>query len=192
MEKLRITYPIIVEGRYDKIKLDSIVDGTVITTDGFGVFKNHERLSLLRRLSEQSPIIILTDSDGGGKMIRSHITQAIPKDKLIQLYIPQIKGRERRKQTDSAEGYLGVEGVDASVLRELLSPFATDTEITCADITKLDFYEKGLSGGADSAKKRDALAQLLGLPKAMTANALLEAVRMICTREKFLELAEQI
>ena len=192
MEKLSIKYPIIVEGKYDKITLSSVVDGVIITTDGFGVFKNHEKMCLLRRLALESPVILLTDSVGGGKVIRSHITEAIPKDRLIQLYVPQIKGRERRKTENSAEGYLGVEGMEASVLRDLLFPFATEGGVQRAPITKLDFYEQGLTGAKNSSERRDRLAQKLGLPKKMTANALLEAVRIICTAERFFELCGEI
>lgn len=187
MEKLTLRYPIIVEGKYDKIKLSSIIHGTIITTDGFGLFKNNERLSLLKRLSEKTPVIVLTDSDGGGKVIRSHITSAIPKDRLIQLYTPQIKGREKRKIADSAEGFLGIEGVDAKILFELLLPFSTEgeEEIRRADITKTDFFCDGLSGGENSSQKRDALAQILELPHGMSANALLEAVKILCTYEEY-------
>lgn len=190
MEKLTLKYPVIVEGRYDKIKLSSIIEGAVIATEGFGIFKNTEKLALLKRLAEKSPVIVLTDSDGGGKVIRSHITSAIPKDKLIQLYVPQIKGREKRKAQDSAEGYLGVEGMDADFLRELLLPFSDQGEESGgvrerAEITKLDFYNDGLSGGAQSAQKRDMLAQSLGLPRNMSANSLLEAIRILCTYEEY-------
>ena len=190
MEKLRISYPIIVEGKYDKIKLSSLVEGTLITTDGFALFKSGEKLALLKRLAERTPVIVLTDSDGGGKVIRSHITSAIPKDRLIQLYIPQIKGREKRKTVDSAEGYLGVEGVEADILRGILLPFASDGngargEITRAEITKTDFFCDGLSGGENSSQRRDMLAQKLGLPSKMTANALLEAVKILCTYEEY-------
>ncbi len=194
MEKLTLRYPVIVEGKYDKIKLSSIVSGTIITTDGFGLFKNAERLSLLKRLAEKTPVIVLTDSDGGGKVIRSHITSAIPKDRLIQLYTPQIKGREKRKTVDSAEGFLGIEGVDAQILYDLLLPFSvgSDGEITRAEITKTDFFCDGLSGGENSSQKRDALAVLLGLPRDMTANSLLEAVKILCTYEEYKSAVEQL
>ena len=110
-KKLSIPYPIIVEGKYDRLRLIEVCSANIITTDGFGIFKKSERLALLRELSARTPIILLTDSDGAGKLIRSHITSAIPKDKLIQLYIPKIKGKEKRKDTPSAEGTLGVEGM---------------------------------------------------------------------------------
>lgn len=189
MEKLKIALPIIVEGKYDKIKIDSIADASVIQTDGFGAFKNHERLALIKRLAEKSKIIVLTDSDGAGKLIRSHIVSAIPKDRVIPLYIPQIKGKERRKAAPSKEGYLGVEGTDADVLRRLLEPFAAEGEggAKGQEITKLDMYEAGLSGGAESAAKRDALAKQFGLPEGMTANALLSALNVLTDACGFVE-----
>lgn len=188
MEKLKIDLPIIVEGKYDKIKIKSIADACVIQTDGFGVFKNSERLSLIRQLAKKSKIIVLTDSDGAGKVIRSHITSAIPKDRLIQLYTPQIEGKEKRKDAPSAEGFLGVEGTEAETLRKLLEPFAVGVSVSDTireEISKADFFEVGLTGGADSAQKRDDFAVSIGLPKKMTPNALLAAVNVIMTREEF-------
>ncbi len=189
MNKLRIDYPIIVEGKYDKIKILSIADACIIQTDGFGVFKNHERLSLIRALSEKSKIIVITDSDNAGKVIRSHITSAIPKDRLIQLYIPQVKGRERRKSAPSAEGFLGVEGTEIDTLRKLLLPFSADADKELSkpreEITKADLYEFGLTGAADSSTKRDSLALRMGLPLGMTSNALLAALNVLITKEEF-------
>lgn len=189
MEKLKIDLPIIVEGKYDKIKIKSVADACVIQTDGFGVFKNNERLALIRQLAKKSKIIVMTDSDGAGKVIRAHITSAIPKDKLIQLYIPQVEGKERRKEAPSAEGFLGVEGTDAELIRRLLEPFAVGVSsaesIEREEITKADFFEVGLTGGADSSEKRDNFAVSVGLPKKMTPNALLAAVNVIMTREEF-------
>ena len=189
MEKLKIDLPIIVEGKYDKIKIKSVADACVIQTDGFGVFKNNERLALIRQLAKKSKIIVMTDSDGAGKVIRAHITSAIPKDKLIQLYIPQVEGKERRKEAPSAEGFLGVEGTDAELIRRLLEPFAVGVSsaesVEREEIAKADFFEVGLTGGADSAEKRDNFAVSVGLPKKMTPNALLAAVNVIMTREEF-------
>ena len=189
MDKLNIALPIIVEGKYDKIKVLSIANACVIATDGFGVFKNHERIATIKRLSEKSKVIVLTDSDGAGKLIRSHITSAIPRDRLIQLYTPQVKGKERRKSEASKEGFLGVEGTEADTLRAILAPFATDSfdgEVLREEITKADMYEKGLTGAPDSADNRDAFAISLGLPKGMTPNALLSAINVLMTREEFL------
>ena len=189
MKRIKIDLPIIVEGKYDKIKIASVADACVIATDGFGVFKNSERLALIRELSKKSKIIVLTDSDGAGKVIRSHITSAIPKDRLIQLYTPQIKGKERRKDHASKEGYLGVEGADIETLYELLLPFSQGEggaeNAPREEITKADMYELGLTGGEGSAEKRDALAVSLGLPRGMTPNALMSALNVLMTREEF-------
>lgn len=187
MEKMKISFPIIVEGKYDKIKIQSIADACVITTDGFGVFKNTERLALIRKLAERSRIIVLTDPDGAGKLIRSHITSAIPRERLIQLYTPQVRGKERRKAHASAEGYLGVEGAEAEKLREILAPFSEgvfDGESEREEITKLDMFELGLTGACDSSERRDSLAVSLGLPRGMTPNALLAALNVLLTKEE--------
>ena len=194
MDKLKIDLPIIVEGKYDKIKIKSIADACVIQTDGFGVFKNNERLALIRQLAKKSRIIVLTDSDGAGKVIRSHITSAIPKDRLIQLYTPQVKGKERRKETASAEGFLGVEGTEAETLRRMLEPFSAGVscgEAEREEISKADLFELGLTGGSDSAERRDALAVSLDLPRGMTPNAFLAALNVIITREELFEKAKK-
>ena len=191
MEKKKIDFPIIVEGKYDKIKIKSLFDACVITTEGFGVFKNSEKLALIRRLAEKSKIIVITDSDGAGKLIRSHITSAIPKDKLIQLYTPQVKGKEKRKTEASKEGFLGVEGTDADIVRSLLEPFAADAPqgaIEREEIEKLDLFELGLTGGADSAARRNDLAVKLGLPCDMTPNALLAALNVLMGKKELYEI----
>ena len=194
MEKLKINLPIIVEGKYDKIKVLSVCEACVVTTDGFGVFKSSERLALLKRLAEKSKIIILTDSDGAGKLIRSHITSAIPKDRLIQLYTPQFEGKEKRKRTCSAEGFLGVEGIEAELLRDILAPFAEGNESFAKreEITKADFFTLGLSGKENSSQKRDILAQKLGLPKKMTPNAMLSAFNILMGKEELYEIADEM
>ena len=163
-----------------------------MTTDGFGVFNKKEKLALIRALAASSKIIVLTDSDGAGKLIRSHITCAIPKERLIQLYIPRIEGKEKRKDAPSAEGTLGVEGMKNDILRELLLPY-TEKGKPIADnpISKVDLYIDGLTGGENSREKRDALAAALGLPPGMTPNALLEAIKLICPYEKYLILANR-
>ncbi|MBO5898477.1 MAG: DUF4093 domain-containing protein [Clostridia bacterium] len=189
--KLNIPYPVIVEGKYDAIKLSSVMEGQIITTDGFGVFNQKEKLSLIRALSQRSPVIVLTDSDGAGKLIRSHITSAVPTDRLIQLYIPRIKGKEKRKEQPSAEGTLGVEGMECGLLRDLLAPYEDEAALRRAaenPLSKTDFFIDGLSGGENSTARRDALAAKLNLPCGMTANALLAAVRLLCTYEEYLAL----
>ncbi len=195
--KLRIPYPVIVEGKYDKVRLSNIIDAQIITTDGFGVFRREETRALLRRLAQASPLIVLTDSDGGGKIIRSHLSGMVPRDRLIQLYIPQIPGKEKRKTRPSAAGTLGVEGMDDELLYALFSPYAADNgESTLAGarenpLSKVDFYEDGLTGGPDSAKRRDELCARVGLPSGMNANALLEALRLLVTYEEYLSLVER-
>lgn len=185
MEKLRIPYPVIVEGKYDRLRLLCVMEGQILATDGFGIFKQKEKLALLRALAQKSPLILFTDPDGAGKLIRSHITSAIPRDRLIPLYAPQIKGKEPRKASPSAEGFLGIEGQEQTLLYDLLAPFATETLPVREPITKLDLYERGLTGRENSAAKRDALAESFSLPKGMTPNALLAALNVIATREEF-------
>lgn len=192
-EKLSIPYPVVVEGKYDKIRLSNIIDARIITTDGFGIFRKEEKRQLLRRLAAVSPLIVLTDSDGGGTIIRSHLSGMIPRDRIIPLYIPQIKGKERRKDKPSAAGTLGVEGMDDSLLYELFLPYALAQGDPLSrakenSLSKVDFFEDGLTGGADSTKRRDELATQVGLPAGMNANALLEALRLILTYEEYLEL----
>ena len=194
MEKLKIAYPIIVEGKYDKMKLLAICEGLIIKTDGFGVFKSQEKAALIRALAQRSPIIVLTDSDGGGKVIRSHVSALVPKDKLIQLYIPRIEGKEKRKSEPSKEGTLGVEGMENELLYKLLEPFSSENDLNSAQkmqeiaknpLSKVDFYLDGLTGSENSAKKRDELAEKFGLPSKMTPNALLEALKVIASYDDY-------
>ena len=189
MEKRRIIYPVVVEGKYDKIKITSLFEARVITTDGFGIFKKNEKNALIRALAENTKLIVLTDSDGAGKLIRSHISGVVPKDKLIQLYTPKIEGKERRKVEPSAEGTLGVEGMERELLERLLEPYTECGEPLCDNrLSKTDFFIDGLTGGENSREKRDALAVSLGLPPGMTPNALLEALKIVCPYEKYLKL----
>lgn len=190
-KKLSIPYPIIVEGKYDRQRILEICSAHVIVTDGFGIFKKNEKLSLFRQLASRSPIILLTDSDGAGKLIRSHITSAIPANRLIHLYIPKIKGKERRKNEPSAEGTLGVEGMELSLLYDLLAPFE-DEKVALAlsenPLSKTDFYIDGLSGKENSSERRAELAKKLNLPTDMTANALLSALKILITYDEYLSL----
>lgn len=191
VKKLNIPYPIIVEGKYDRLRLLSVCNTQIITTDGFGIFRHSERLALIRRLAERSPVIVLTDSDGAGKLIRSHLTSAIPADRLIQLYIPKIAGKEARKNAPSAEGTLGVEGMERELLYRLLAPLEDAGKVAAFaenPLSKTDFYMDRLSGADDSAARRDALAQKVGLPAGMTANALLAALRILVTYPEYLAL----
>jgi len=193
MEKLNIPYPILVEGKYDRLRLLEVVTPStqIIKTDGFGIFNKSETAALIRALAKKSRLIVLTDSDGAGQLIRSRISNLVPREKLIQLYIPQIKGKERRKAEPSKAGTLGVEGMETALLRDLLTPYADGTGIAreaANPLSKTDFYLDGLSGGTNAAARRDALAEKLNLPQGMTANALLAAVRLLCTYEEYLTL----
>ena len=191
MEKLKIAYPVIVEGKYDRLRLLCVMEGQILTTEGFGIFKGKEKLALLRALAKKSPLIVLTDPDGAGKLIRAHIGSAVPKDRIIPLYVPQIAGKESRKAAPSAEGFLGVEGQEQKLLFDLLSPFAGEVSPR-EQITKTDLFELGLTGGQNSAARRDALAAAFALPAGMTPNALLAALNVIATREEFLQKATEI
>lgn len=189
--KLKLAYPVIVEGKYDKIRLSSLIDTQIIVTDGFGVFKKEEKRLLLRKICEKTPVILLTDSDGGGKIIRSHLTGMLPKDRIIQLYIPMIRGKERRKSSASAAGLLGVEGMDNELLKKLFAPYTVENIADASlrpenPLSKSDLFNDGLMGGKDSSKKRDELCLTLGLPTGMTSNALLEALRITITYDEYL------
>ncbi len=187
----KIALPIIVEGKYDKITLDSLFDARIFVSGGFGIFNSREKQALFRRLSKDG-IILLLDSDGGGVQIRSFLNSILPKEKIYNVYIPTVAGKERRKPRPSRSGVLGVEGMTPEVLLSALAPFVVDDdgcagyEAAPADpITKLDFYLDGISGGEGSKEKRDALAKRLDLPHGMTANALLSALNIIITKEEY-------
>ena len=184
MDKIRIDLPIIVEGKYDKCTLSSIFDATVISTGGFAVFNSSEKKALIKRLGERG-IILLTDSDAGGKQIRSYLSGILPSDKVFHLYIPEIPGKERRKRTASKSGLLGVEGMTREVLEKVFAPFikqgargGNDKRANEKLLTKLDFFNDGLSGGDGSSEKRAKLAKALGLPADMSAKALIEAINL--------------
>ena len=190
-EKMRIALPVIVEGKYDKIKLDSVLSATVLTTGGFGIFNSREKKALIRRLCRDG-VILLCDSDGAGKVIRGYLKSFLPPERVYDLYIPKIAGKERRKRVGSKEGTLGVEGMDAALLRALFAPYAADSLPPRAPITKADFYAFGLSGGENAAARRDALAAHFDLPSGMTANALIAALSLLCSRAEFEDAARAV
>ncbi len=193
-DKIRIDKPIICEGKYDKIKLSSILDATIITTEGFGIFREDEKLSLIRKLAAKDGIIVFTDPDGAGLVIRNYFNSVLPKGQVTHLYIPKVKGKEKRKNAPSKEGFLGVEGMEADRLRQIFAPFAADSapQKNVDPITKTDFYVYGLSGGLGSEDKRKRLAAALELPDNMSANALLEAINLLYTKEDFLAALERM
>ena len=185
-EKLKIKYPVIVEGKYDRLRLLSVMEGQILTTEGFGIFKQKEKLALLRALAKKTPLIVLTDPDGAGTLIRSHIGSAVSPDRLIPLYVPQVEGKEQRKAAPSAAGFLGVEGQERDLLRGLLAPFVEDgMPISENLLSKTDLYEDGLTGSENAAVRRNALAAKFGLPADMTPNALLAALRVVATFEEY-------
>ena len=190
-EKLKIPYPVIVEGKYDRQKLAAVIEAQIITTEGFGIFKSREKAALIRALAQKTPVIVLTDPDGAGKLIRSHLSGLIPPDRLIKLYIPRICGKEKRKSTPSAEGVLGVEGMETSLLRELFAPFCSADALTRAaenPLSKTDFLLDGLSGGSNSSARRDEISKKAGLPSGMSANSLLAALQIMLSYDEYLAL----
>ncbi len=192
--KKRITLPIIVEGKYDKITLTSIFECTVITTGGFGIFNSKEKQALIRKIAKDG-VIVLVDSDGGGKQIRAFLSSILPKDKIHNLHIPKIDGKEKRKEKAGKEGLLGVEGMPREVLERLFSPFLNGEKLYTGGgraVTKLDFFEDGLSGGENASTRRSELCRLMDLPTDMTANALLEAVNLLYTYDEYKNFVESI
>ena len=184
----KIKEVIVVEGRYDKNTLAQVVDATVVTLGGVAVFNDKEKVAFLRRLAAERGLIVLTDSDGAGFVIRNYLKGALPKEQVKQAYIPDIHGKEKRKRAPGKEGKLGVEGMPPEVLLEALrraGAQAEDSPEPPDPITKTDLYLAGLSGGADSAARRRALQQELGLPEHLGSAGLLQALNLLMTREEF-------
>lgn len=189
---IHIREAVVVEGKYDKIRLASVVDALVLETHGFGIFKDKEQLNLLRLLAKERGLLILTDSDSAGFVIRSYLNGVIPPEQIKHAYIPEITGREKRKAVSSKEGLLGVEGIDGKVIVDALKRAGAtidgereQVKPETNPLTKGDLYEAGLSGGADSAARRRHLLSLLGLPKKLSANRLLEVLNTTMSREQF-------
>ena len=193
----RIREVIVVEGRYDKNALAQVVDAAVVTLGGFSVFHDKEKLRFLRRLADKRGLIILTDSDGAGFVIRNYLKGALPGVQIKQAYIPDIRGKERRKRRPGREGKLGVEGMRPEVLLESLRRCGAtfldaepEPQVDEAPITKADLFALGLSGGPDSAARRQALLRRLDLPEHLTANGMLEALNLMYSREELERLLE--
>lgn len=185
---IKLKEAVIVEGKYDKIKLSSLVDGLIITTDGFGIFKDREKRELIKALAKKRGIIILTDSDSAGFLIRSHIKGFVSDGEIKNVFIPDVFGKEKRKSAPSKEGKLGVEGMDRELLENALKKAGIVEEKTnpnAKKVLKSDLFEDGISGGADSKAKRTRLLKELGLPERMSANALLETVNALYSFEEY-------
>lgn len=188
--KLRVREVLVVEGRYDVNALSQIVDGTIVETRGFGIFRDPECMALLRLYAETRGIIVLTDSDGAGFLIRSRIRSSIRTGTVKHAYIPDIYGKEKRKSLPSKEGKLGVEGMPPEVLREVLmraGAVLEDAEQTAGNarqLNKADLFAMGLSGGKNSREKRRRLAKQLGLPERISADGLLEALNTLLASDR--------
>ncbi|MCC8181670.1 MAG: DUF4093 domain-containing protein [Clostridiales bacterium] len=196
---LKIREAIVVEGRYDKNTLSQVVDALIIPTDGFGIFKDGEKTRFLRRVARERGLIVLTDSDGAGFVIRNHLKGVIPKEQLKQAYIPDIPGKERRKTKPGKEGKLGVEGMRPEVLEAALrragATILDENEaapLPRREITKADFFRDGLTGRPDSAARRERLKAQLELPQRLTANGLLEVLNVLYSYEDYEQVVAQM
>ena len=198
MDKLKLRQAIVVEGKYDQNTLRQIVDTAIFTTNGFADMKDPALLRLLQQAAQTTGLVILTDSDGAGFLIRNTLKSALPETGVLHAYIPDLPGKEKRKATPGKEGLLGVEGMTPEILLKALrdagAEFADGSTPPPArePITKQDLFALGLSGGPESAKKRDALLKALSLPAHMSANALLQALNVLFSREEFFTQARRL
>ncbi len=185
---------ILVEGKYDKIKLEKLFDATILTTDGFGIFRQKDKLDLLRKLAETRGLLIFTDSDGAGFVIRNHLKSTLPAGKLFHAYIPDLYGKEKRKAKGSKEGKLGVEGVPNELIVEAVKQSGALAEVPSLKekITKTDLFELGLSGGANSAAMRRKLLKAMDLPEHLSPNALLDVLNCITDLEHLRDIANKL
>lgn len=185
---IKLNMPIIVEGKYDKITLENVVDTLIIPTNGFGIFKDRQKCELIRMFAKREGVIVLTDSDSAGNLIRSHIKNIVGDGKIINVYVPRLYGKEKRKNSPSKEGVLGVEGISKQTLEQaFLKSGVGIGEISEKGqrITKTDMFAKGLSGTQNAAQNRKMLLQFLALPDNLSANATLDVLNTILTYEEF-------
>ena len=191
---IKIDKVIIVEGRYDKIKLSSMIDGIIIETEGFGIFKDKDKQKLIRKLAETKGIAILTDSDSAGFVIRNFITSIVPNEYITNVYIPDIYGKEKRKDSPSKEGKLGVEGVSAEILKEAFKKAGIGVSQSETSerkkITLNDFFDDGLTGDTQSKRKRTVLLKKLDLPERMSTKARLDILNTFITYDEYKKLVE--
>lgn len=192
---IHIQQAVIVEGKYDKIKLSSIIDAIILETDGFRIFKDRERLDLIKRLAETRGVLILTDSDAAGFKIRSYLKSVLPKEQVVHAYIPDLFGKESRKAEPSKEGKLGVEGIPAGVILESLKKAGVvccEREEQTRKITGADLYEDGLSGGQGSAGKRRRFLELLHLPARLSSGSMLEVLNAVVGYDEYKKLVAEL
>ena len=189
---IRLDRPVIVEGKYDKIALKNIVDALIITTDGFGIFKNKEKCDLIRRLARKNGDIIMIDSDSAGAVIRSYIKKIVSDCEIINVYVPELRGKEKRKSKPSKSGLIGVEGMSPEIIEDALRKsgvFSVRAEER-RKITKADMFAFGLSGREDSREKRKSFLRQLGLPESLSSSAMLDVLNNSFTFEEFNKKAE--
>ena len=194
---LKIREAVIVEGRYDKIKLKNLVDTTIIETNGFRVFSDKEKQTLIRKIAQTRGILVFTDSDSAGFVIRNFLRGAVDKSKIKHCYIPQINGKEKRKAHGSKEGFLGVEGVSDEVIIDAIRKsgatiIGEESQAQSGEITKSDLYRLGLTGRENSEKLRKALLKNLGMPSYLTTNAMLSAINCLYSLEELKNIVENL
>lgn len=192
---LKLKEAVIVEGKYDAIRLANVVDALILTTEGFGIFKDKEKQALLRRLAKTRGIIVLTDSDSAGFLIRSFLRSAVPEGSVKHVYVPDVFGKEKRKAAPGAEGKLGVEGIAEDVLLEAFKKCGVTAEENAAPreaITRLDLFEAGLSGGENSREKRKRLLEKLALPERLSTGNLVKVLNCFVSKDEFLELVKEL
>jgi len=193
---IRLKQAVIVEGKYDKIKLSNLLDALILTTDGFGIFKDKEKQAFLRRIAKEQGLIVLTDSDSAGFLIRGFLQSVLPGEQITHVYIPDLFGKEKRKRIPGKEGKLGVEGVSEQVLLQAFARAGITADQTdswsAMTLTPADLFEMGLSGRPDSAAKRRALLQALALPERLSTSALLRVLNGYVTKEQFDEARKEI
>lgn len=195
MEKLHLTQAVIVEGKYDKIKLEALIDSVILTTNGFRIFKDKDMQRLIRSLAKTCGIIILTDSDAAGFRIRAQLLGIVNEGEITNVYIPDVLGKERRKHRPSAEGKLGVEGMELQVLREAFDRAgvaASEKKFGPHPVTRFDLYDDGFCGGQNSAGLRRELYKRLGLPERLSTGAAIPLLNQILTRDEYKKLAVEI
>lgn len=190
---IKLAKPVIVEGKYDKITLENVIDALIICTDGFRIFKNKEKCDMIRKLAQKDGIIIMTDSDHAGAQIRAYIKKIVGDCEIINVYVPCLKGKEKRKTSPSKEGFIGVEGMTPETIRKALEKSgvtSVNTDRSFKKITKTDLFCLGLSGGEQSRKKRRTLLKKIGLPEDLSPNAMLDVLNNMYTAAEFLEVFE--
>jgi ribonuclease M5 len=194
MEKIKINEVVIVEGKYDKIRLSSLIDGYILQTDGFRIFADPDKQAMIRRLAESRGVLVLTDSDGAGLVIRNHLNGILPKECIRHAYIPDVFGKERRKARPSKEGKLGVEGMTTEILKEALRRAGVGSAAAEKKdpIVKMDLFEDGLTGGEGSAELRKRMLRMLQLPENLTTNAMLQAMNSFMTRAEYRAAVQQL